>query len=238
MKNLMRLKTLLLLTLSILFLISLTGQAMAVTYTGSLSGGAGGGIIASDGWDNSGTILAWTVSDVGTLGGYVLWQYDYTFTGGSTKNISHMLIEVSPNSQTSDFTILSGSAPLTGGAAIYDHTGESNINLPSDMWSIKFGPENPPDNSLSVSFTTTRAPVWGDFYAKDGKSGGVWVTAWNAGFGSPDTDPAAGPSNGSLNNHILRPDTMTVVPEPVSSTLFVIGGAVLGFRRLRKMQKA
>jgi len=31
---------------------------------------------------------------------------------------------------------------------------------------------------------------------------------------------------------------LSVVPEPVSSTLFIIGGAVLGFRSFRKMKKA
>lgn len=33
-------------------------------------------------------------------------------------------------------------------------------------------------------------------------------------------------------------ETTTIVPEPVSSTLFVVGGALLGFRSFRKMKKA
>ena len=33
----------------------------------------------------------------------------------------------------------------------------------------------------------------------------------------------------------LGPDVFTVVPEPVSSALFIIGAATLAFRRFRKV---
>jgi hypothetical protein len=229
MKKLMVLKALLFLTLLIALAILLPLHAQAVTYSGSLSAN-GGGIVATDGWDTSGTVLSWTVSDVGMQDGYVLWQYDYNFTV-PFKNISHVIIEVSPDAQDSDFTILSGSSL---GVAIYDGQGNSNPNMPEAMTGIKFGPDG---LDYSFSFTTTRAPVWGDFYAKDGSSDGTWVTAWNEGFTSPDSDPIAAPSSGSLQNHILRPDTVAIVPEPVSSTLFILGGTILGFRRYRKIKK-
>jgi hypothetical protein len=41
-------------------------------------------------------------------------------------------------------------------------------------------------------------------------------------------------SNAGISNTDLKFFQVTVVPEPVSSTLFIIGGATLGFRRFRK----
>ena len=35
-------------------------------------------------------------------------------------------------------------------------------------------------------------------------------------------------------NHILAVREISVVPEPISSTLFMVGAATLGFRRFRK----
>ncbi len=49
-----------------------------------------------------------------------------------------------------------------------------------------------------------------------------------------------GTTYGSLSTHWNSSDflmDLTVVPEPISSTLFVVGAATLGFRRLRKMKK-
>lgn len=224
-------KVLLQLILAIIFTASMAGMAQAVTYTGSLNAGTNGGIVATDGWDGSSTILSWTVQDVGSQGGFLLWQYDYNFTVPS-KNISHVIIEVSPNAQDSDFTILSG---ISQWVQNYDGQGNSNPNIPETMRGIKFGPDG---LDYSFSFTTTRAPVWGDFYAKDGKSDGTFVTAWNAGFTASDTDPTVPPSNGSVSYSILRPNTAVIVPEPVSSILFIIGAATLGFRRYLRRGKA
>jgi hypothetical protein len=38
--------------------------------------------------------------------------------------------------------------------------------------------------------------------------------------------------------HIMELTNVSVVPEPISSTLFIVGGATLGFRRFRKKLKA
>lgn len=198
----------------------------AVSYTGSLNGGVGGGLVTTDGWTSSSTSLSWTVQDIGTVGGFVLWQYDYTFTV-PTKNISHFIIEVSPDAGANDFTYLDGSGEL----GTYT-SGGSNPNMPSSVKGIKFGVNN--SLSATVSFTTTRSPVWGDFYAKDGKDKGIEVTAWNSGFTSPDTDPIADPSSGSVDFHILRPDTKTTRVPDGGTTACLLGLGMLGLSFLAR----
>ena len=187
----------------------------AITYTGSLTGN-GGGIIATDGWNSSSTVFSWEVMQVGAL-----WDYDYTLTV-PTKGISHLIIEVSPDTTQNDFS--------AGLWDIYSSTsqGNSNPGMPGEMTGLKINTTGDNVYTLNFSFTSPRAPVWGDFYAKDGRDSGIWVTAWNAGFTNPDTDPTVGPSNGSIDFHILRPDTETTVPEPGILILLGIGMTAVG----------
>lgn len=225
-------KNILILLAALAVLVSTSGNAGAVTYTGSLFGD-GGGVTATEDWSSSSSVFSWTVEDVGSSNGFVLWQYDYWFSVPS-KQISHMVIEISDGAVIGDFEILT---ETTGSFdTIQIHDGSGNPGIPEAFYGMKF------DTGLlneHIAFLTTRAPVWGDFYAKDGKAKGVFVTAWSTGFTASDTDPSDAAANGSIDNHILRPDTaqVTVVPEPVSSTLFLLGSAALGFRRFRSMNK-
>jgi hypothetical protein len=203
----------------LMIVLGISNSSWATSYSGSLTGN-GGGIDATASWDSSSTVFSWTVDNTTNAG---LWTYNYTFTVPK-KDISHFIIEVSPTSVAGDFS--------AGIFDIYNATsqGKSNPNMPGEMTGLKFQPGN---LTLSASFTTTRAPVWGDFYAKDGKDG-VDVTAWNTGFTSSDSDPLGAAANGSIDYHILRPDT-TTVPIPGTLALLMSGLAGIGGFARRKI---
>jgi len=93
------------------------------------------------------------------------------------KEISHVLIETSRG-----ITLLSGTT-TTGreGPSTFGAQGNSNPGIPGDLFGLKFDL-----SGLAVSWQieTDRAPMWGDFYAKNGKHRGQDVYAYNVHFGA------------------------------------------------------
>jgi hypothetical protein len=219
-------KKLLLTTLTLGVLVFASQSAMALmSFTGSLS--TPSGIIATVPWSTEGMIVNWHVYQNADL----TWQYEYTFRNyaGSapSKAISHYILEISPNAYREDFWGGSGSLSID----TYSSANPSNPGMPSSMYGLKIDAGGSPD---FFYFTSTRGPVWGDFYMKDGKQNQSDIYAYNAGFGT--ADPLDAPSNGSIGNKILRPDTYSnVIPEP--STLLLFGSALAlagGWRKFRK----
>ena len=182
--------------------------------------------------------ITWDVTNEDTSYPGYPWKYTYTFGhNGFQAGISHIIIEGSQGISLSDITGLTGG---TASSAGLQRVSSGAPNMPEDVIGIRFHPLAEGQFSMTWSFWSNRAPVWGDFYARcGGKQGGInYAYNYNVGTGTgstdpdsddstlDDVDPTAPAANNSVDFHILRPDS--VVPEPSSLLALLSGLGAIG----------
>lgn len=212
-----------------------TATASAAVYTGTLTSGSG--LTGFEDWQ-TGASLSWTVSD--QVDGCDGWNYSYVFSVPH-KDISHAIIEVSD--VFADINILDS----TGGIFTLDNfsattQGASNPGMPEPMRGIKIDVIGD-TTTLEWSFCSDINPVWGDFYSKDGKTGGEEVYLFNSGFTAADPTTPVDPNDPEyiiVTDHIIVPDSVGgddegpgPLPEPSTSMLSALGLILLLRRRTK-----
>lgn len=194
----------------------LVSNSWASTYTGSLSL-SDGTLIFGGGWSDA--VFSWTVDDQ-TNPGY--WTYDYHWTT-TTNDLSHIDIEVSENFDVNtDLISWNSSDPLASMSG-----PQTFVEKYGSIYGIKW--ELDMDTSdFNLSLISTRMPMWGDIYAKDGDGGDVY--AKNLKFGIDTADPIGSGNNGGW---ALVPDTAV----PIPGAVWLLGSGLIGIVGIRKKIK-
>lgn len=218
-------KSFLLFSWLLFFLFAFPFSAGAAMYAGQIS--TGDYLFATGGWaEGSGSTLSWTASDEDPSSNY--WTYTYTFTVPQ-KEISHVIIQVSDDFLDSNIKGISPVGAVTE-LGLYDESN-GNPGMPSSIHGLKW--DNLSGLTYTFSITTDKAPMWGNFYAKDGVDNGIEVHAFNTGFGT-DPDQGSPWANGPLidgtNAWLLVPDTQV----PIPASVLLLGSGLIGFIGLRK----
>ncbi len=227
-----------LLKVVVLLLISAANAYAAYSFSGELRQDDETLFVPNSGYVDA--VFGWTV-DYNQNEDY--WTYAYSFTNTNTgRDVSHIDIEVSENFDL-DLSVDFESA-VTG----WENTGgdsdllswESNVTINyfegatefsetgGDIFGIKWEP-GVDTKALTLTIATTRAPMWGDVYVKDGNDGPIYAV--NKFFGDdPGNDPITDGNNGGW---ALVPDTGTHLV-PIPTTLLLLGSGLIGLIGIRR----
>lgn len=212
---------------------SLYGQSADLTGSRSV----GNGLLGFNQYASTDITISWVITKLAGVN----WEYSYTFknvgagTGSPTPPaMSHVVFDLTDNAVYPRDLDAVVDQTLTGGGSIgsteFGTFTSSNGNplMPAaGIIGVKFNTTNPSKSSFTITFTSNRAPVWGDIYLKGGNNSVVY----NAGL----------TRDGTLYNlespqvWIARPNG--VVPEPASVAMVCMGAlGVLGLGLRRKIR--
>jgi len=192
-------------------------NAGIVTYSGSLSI-ADGGLVGTGAWGVGPSSVSWVVTQVDM--GPVHYEYTLSVPVGG---VSHVVLETSANFTEADIWNVSVTGADSWNVDLKTHRPQQgNPEMPGNVYGLKIELEEGA-TTATFAFDSSRQPMWGDIYSKDGRAGRMGLnTVRNVGFTEPDWDPVALPANGALMGHLLVPDTTFVIPEPVSAAWLVM----------------
>jgi hypothetical protein len=190
----------------------------------------GSGLITGNGFatDNLSLSIAWNIAFSQNTN---LWTYSYTFAG-VPQNISHVLLELSPNCLeqgagcVQDPSLSTGKLGNTEYNATWGPQGNSNPGIDGySISGVKFGLTDIKNGTLT--FLSNRAPVWGDIYFKGGQG-----YVFNAGLKNHASE--------DVNLFVARPDTVigrsgSETPEPSTMVMLGSGLALAAWIRRRKV---
>jgi hypothetical protein len=208
-----------------LLVLSFSSMAHASIWGGDGSGelqgsrtANGGGLTGTEQWDSSDFILSWDISAAGDPNW--TWMYEYTITVPS-KAVSHAIFEVTEEALIEEFEFIDGGSGLYLDTYSEQGQGNSNPGLTNSIYGVKFEDLPETDSMFSFAFYTDRDPVYGNFYAKSGRSGGPgggnWVYAYNDGLLNMNSD--------FTSDFIVRPNGAQV---PVPASLWLLGSGLAG----------
>lgn len=208
----------------------LLGLAISVSantlWSGSLVTTNPGEVFATGAWDGGGDefMVTWNHAIVGN---HV--HYSYTFsnsTGGLlSRSIEYVIIQVSNNFGAGDVFNSSDGTPVLRS----DNTVKTrwtatdpilDVGLPAPISGLNFDANN--SKLFTVSFDSTRLPMWGNVYARDGL----------APPNSVDVYANTGSAN-KFGDNIGVPDTRTV---PVPAAVWSGGVLLLGLGGAYKLR--
>ncbi|MHC4220834.1 MAG: PEP-CTERM sorting domain-containing protein [Planctomycetota bacterium] len=214
----------------------LHGACVQADLVGFLSTPFPNGLISGDnGWSpgEGGYRVDWTISQ--NIDG--TWHYRYAFSKANgdplSKLTSHFIISLSDDLQAGDLYNFNADVDPVG--ITYGVFGPSGANPGFPAGESISGVKLDLINDQAIAeFDCARSPMWGDFYAKDGKTGALWNYAYNTDLGVEVAnllDYTSTPVD-ALDNElhkILVPDT--AIPEPATICLFALGGLILRRRK-------